>query len=503
MSLIVLFAIVYRHFSIVFLAEHFFFPCYIKYVTLSVRIYCFIFYNTFSSRFRKVLIFLANDFSQGKVWRNIIAQAVPLTMAQLVQLTYNMVDRIYLGHIEGIGSMALTGIGLTFPVITVITAFALCFGGGGTPIFSIARGAQEEDKARNVMGNSFFLLLSSSVILFALCMLCKRPLLFLFGASEASYIYANAYLRIYLLGTLFSMVTLGMNGYINAQGFPRVGMGTTVIGAVLNMILDPIFIFLFHMGVAGAALATVLSQAVSFLWVMRFLTGKKALLRLEVSRMKPIPSIIRRIITLGTPLFIMQATNGLVQIACTKTLHTFGGDLYVGVMTILNSVRELLSLPINGLSNGALPVLGYNYGARKYDRVRQGIRFQTLLGSGYTAAAWVFVLLAARPLVSLFTSDAEMITAAVPALHLYFFGFVFMALQFAGQISFQSLGCAKRAIFFSIFRKVIIVVPLTLLLPAMGYGVNGVFMAEPISNLIGGTACFLTMYFSLYRKLGK
>ena len=446
---------------------------------------------------------MANDFSQGKVWKNIIAQAVPLTMAQLVQLTYNVIDRIYLGHLKGVGSLALTGIGLAFPVITIITAVALCLGGGGTPIFSIARGAGEEEKARRVMGNSFFLLLSSSIVLFALCMLCKRPLLFLFGASEASYVYANAYLRIYLLGTLFSMTTLGMNGYINAQGFPRVGMGTTVIGAVLNIILDPVFIFGLGMGVSGAALATVISQAVSFLWVMRFLTGKKALLRLERRYIHAEAALTRRIITLGTPLFIMQATNGLVQIACTKTLHIYGGDLYVGVMTILNSVRELLSLPINGLSNGALPVLGFNYGAKKYDRVKQGIRFQAFLGIAYTAAAWGFVLLAARPLVSLFTSDPEMLAAAVPALHLYFFGFVFMSLQFAGQIVFQSLGCAKRAIFFSIFRKVVIVVPLTLMLPSMGFGVNGVFMAEPISNVIGGTACFLTMYFSLYRKLGK
>ena len=353
------------------------------------------------------------------------------------------------------------------------------------------------------MGNSFFLLLSSSIVLFAVCMLCKRPLLFLFGASDASYIYANAYLRIYLLGTIFSMVTLGMNGYINAQGFPRVGMGTTVIGAVLNIILDPVLIFGLRMGVSGAALATVLSQAVSFLWVMRFLTGKKALLRLERRYIHAEPALTKRIITLGTPLFIMQATNGLVQIACTKTLHIYGGDLYVGVMTILNSVRELLSLPINGLSNGALPVLGFNYGARKYDRVKQGIRFQSFLGIAYTAAAWGFVLLTSRYLVSLFTSDPEMITAAVPALHLYFFGFVFMSLQFAGQIVFQSLGCAKRAIFFSIFRKVVIVVPLTLMLPSMGFGVNGVFMAEPISNVVGGLACFLTMYFSLYRKLEK
>ena len=446
---------------------------------------------------------MANDFSQGKVWKNIIAQAVPLTMAQLVQLTYNIIDRIYLGHLKGIGSLALTGIGLSFPVITIITAVALCPGGGGTPIFSIARGAGEEDKARRVMGNSFFLLLSSSIVLFAVCMLCKRPLLFLFGASDASYIYANAYLRIYLLGTIFSMVTLGMNGYINAQGFPRVGMGTTVIGAVLNIILDPVLIFGLRMGVSGAALATVLSQAVSFLWVMRFLTGKKALLRLERRYIHAEPALTKRIITLGTPLFIMQATNGLVQIACTKTLHIYGGDLYVGVMTILNSVRELLSLPINGLSNGALPVLGFNYGARKYDRVKQGIRFQSFLGIAYTAAAWGFVLLTSRYLVSLFTSDPEMITAAVPALHLYFFGFVFMSLQFAGQIVFQSLGCAKRAIFFSIFRKVVIVVPLTLMLPSMGFGVNGVFMAEPISNVVGGLACFLTMYFSLYRKLEK
>lgn len=446
---------------------------------------------------------MANDFSKGAVWKNIIAQAVPLTMAQLVQLTYNVIDRIYLGHIQGIGSMALTGVGLTFPIITIIAAFSNCFGQGGTPIFSISRGAGEEEKARHVMGNSFTLLLISGVILTIFCMMFKRPILFLFGASEASYVYADAYLRIYLIGTIFSMITAGMNGYINAQGFPRIGMGTTMIGAVLNMILDPVFIFVLKMGVSGAALATIISQAVSCIWVLRFLTGEKVLLRLERKYMKLDPELDKKITILGTPLFIVQATNCAVQVACNSTLHTFGGDLYVGVMTILNSVRELLSLPINGIANGSLPVLGYNYGARKYDRVKQGIRFQALLGTAYTAAAWGFVLLAARPLVSLFTSDPAMIAAGIPALHLYFFGFIFMALQFTGQITFQSLGCAKRAIFFSIFRKVIIVVPLTLMLPRMGFGVNGVFMAEPISNVIGGAACFLTMYFSLYRKLGK
>ncbi len=446
---------------------------------------------------------MVTDFSCGKVSRNIINQAIPLTLAQLVQLMYNIVDRIYIGHLSNTDNMALTGIGLTFPIITIIAAFTSLFGTGGTPLFSIARGRRQEEYAEKSMGNVFTLLLGSSVFIFFFCYLFRKPILYIFGASDASYLYADEYLQIYLFGTASSMLATGMNGFINAQGFPGIGMLTTLIGAVLNLILDPVFIFMLHMNVRGAALATVISQTVSGIWVIRFLTGKKSLLKLKISNLKLDRKLVRDILSLGTSGFIVQATNALVQIVCNITLQTYGGDLYVGIMTVLNSVREFLSLPVMGITSGCQPILGYNYGAGKLSRVKEGIRFTALIGIAYTLLAWGLVMIIPNLLFSVFTNDVSMVQFGTKALHLYFFGFCFMAFQFSGQSTFQALGYAKRSIFFSLFRKVIIVVPLTIFLPAVGFGVDGVFLAEPVSNLIGGLASFGTMWITVYRKLGK
>ena len=443
----------------------------------------------------------STDFAKGKVWQNIIAQSIPLILAQLVQLLYNVVDRIYIGHLPGADSMALTGIGLVFPLTTLIAAFTFLFGTGGTPLFSIARGAGKEERAEKILGNTFSLLFGTSLILFLFCYILRRPILYLFGASDDSYLYADAYLKIYLLGTSFTMLSTGLNGFINAQGFPRIGMLTTLLGAVLNLILDPVFIFGLNMGVSGAALATILSQLVSCVWVLKFLTGKKALICIKKENLRLEWRLAREIMTLGLSGFIMQGTNCLVQVVCNATLKIYGGDLYVGIMTVINSAREILSLPVSGITSGAQPVLGYNYGAKAYDKVRQGIRFTAVLGIIYTLLAWLLVFLSPHLLLSIFTDDTAMIEAGVGALRLYFFGFFFMAFQFTGQSTFTALGYSRYAIFFSLLRKAIIVAPLTILLPRLGLGVNGVFLAEPISNAIGGLACFVTMYFALYRSL--
>lgn len=444
---------------------------------------------------------MANDFSRGKVWRNIIYQSIPLMLAQLVHLLYNVVDRIYIGHLPGADSLALTGIGLTFPLTTLVAAFTNLFGTGGTPLFSIARGAKEEQRARKILGNTFSLLLGSSLIMFLFCYLFRRQVLYLFGASDASYVYADAYLRIYLFGTPFTMLATGLNGFINAQGFPRMGMLTTLIGAVLNLILDPVFIFVLDMGVGGAALATVISQIVSCAWVLWFLTGKKVELRIEKRNLPVDRKLTGEIVSLGMAGFIMQGTNCLVQIVCNTTLKLYGGDLYVGIMTVINSVREILSLPVSGLTSGSQPVLGYNYGAKKMERVRQGIRFTAAVGIVYTLIAWFIVIQCPHQLLSIFTQDQAMLEPGARALHQYFFGFFFMSFQFSGQSAFTALGYSKQAIFFSLLRKAVIVAPLTVLLPWLGLGVDGVFLAEPVSNCIGGLACFITMYFVLYRKL--
>ncbi len=444
-----------------------------------------------------------NDFSRGSVKGHILAQAMPLMLAQLAQLLYNVVDRVYIGHLPGAGSLALTGIGLAFPLTTLIAAFTNLFGTGGAALFAIARGARDEKRAERLLGQTALLLTGTSVLLFGLCYRFRQPILYLFGASDASYAYADAYLRIYLLGTVFSMLTAGLNGFINAQGFPRIGMATTLIGAGLNLVLDPLFIFGLNMGVPGAAWATVLSQAVSAGWVLAFFLGKKTRYRIRKKYLRFDGALAGDICGLGLAGFMVQGTNCLVQVVCNMTLKAWGGDLYVGIMTVANSVREILSLPVQSLSNGANPVLGFNYGAGEYDRVKQGIRFTAAAGLLYTLAAWALVLAVPRTLVAMFTDDAALLEAGAHALSIYFFGFCFMAFQFVGQTAFTALRCPKRAIFFSLLRKAIIVTPLTIFLPRLGLGIDGVFWAEPISNVIGGLACFTTMYFTLYRRLGK
>ncbi|MDD5967913.1 MAG: MATE family efflux transporter, partial [Anaerostipes sp.] len=402
-----------------------------------------------------------NDFSKGSVWGNIIAQAVPLTIAQLVQLLYNIVDRMYIGHMEGSSSLALTGIGLTFPIVMLVMAFTNLFGQGGAPLCSIARGAGDKERAEDIMGNSLTMLLMAGMALTMVGYVCKRPILYAFGASDVTYVYAEQYLNIYLAGTMFLMISVGMNHYINSQGFPKIGMLSVIIGAVTNIILDPIMIFGMDLGIRGAALATVISQFVSAVWVMKFLLGKKTLLKLSLKSMKLRPKLDKEIMGLGLTGFILQGTNGLVHVVCNATLSVYGGDLYVGINTVLGSVRDIFQLPIQGITAGCQPVLGFNYGAKEYGRVKEGIRFTALVGSFYTVVAWILIFLFPEFFIRIFNNDPELIRYGVTALHIYFFGFFMMAFQFCGQSVFTGLGKAKQAVFFSIFRKVIIVVPLT------------------------------------------
>ncbi|MBU9735468.1 MATE family efflux transporter [Diplocloster agilis] len=445
-----------------------------------------------------------NDFSKGSVSGNILSLALPMTLAQLINVLYNVVDRIYIGHIPGESTVPLTGLGLALPIITIITAFANLFGMGGAPLCSIARGQRENKKAEQIMGNSFSMLLISGILLMILCLLFKKPLLYLFGASSATFPYADSYLTIYLLGTVFVMINLGMNSFINSQGFGKIGMMTVLLGAVANIILDPLFIFVFQMGVRGAAAATLISQMLSAVWVLKFLRGPKAILRLNREGMRLKAELLKNITGLGMSGFVMSVTNGSVQIICNATLQNFGGDLYVGVMTVINSVREIITMPVMGVTNGAQPVMGFNYGAEEYGRVRSAIKFTTAVCVIYTFAVWGLLLLAPRFFIHLFNSEPELLEAGVPAMKIYFFGIFMMSLQFAGQSVFVALGKSRQAVFFSLLRKAIIVIPLTLLLPMVGgLGTNGVFLAEPVSNFIGGTACFATMMITVWPSLKK
>lgn len=448
------------------------------------------------------------DFSKGSVYRNILEVAVPMTFAQLLNLLYNIVDRMYIGRLPDVGTLALTGVGLCFPIITLITAFTYLFGNGGGPLCAMERGRGNEEEAEKLMGNTFTMLLLTGVVLMVLGLIFYKPVLYLFGASDTTFPYAQEYITIYLLGTVFVMISLGMNPFINSQGFGNMGMLTVLIGAVLNILLDPLFMFVFHMGVRGAAVATVLSQMVSAAWVLRFLTGKKASLHLKKSAMKIQLRRVKNIMALGVSGFIMAFTNSVVQVVCNATLQIYGGDLYVGIMTVLNSIREIFTMPVMGLTNGASPVMSYNYGEGAAGRVKKAIGFITSICVIYTLLAWGILQVIPEFFIRIFNDEPELLKWGVPALHIYFFGFVFMALQFAGQSVFVALGKAKKATFFSLFRKVIIVVPLTILLPMAGnLGVDGVFWAEPISNLIGGCASFFTMLLTvlpeLKQKTGK
>ena len=433
--------------------------------------------------------------------RNILQMALPMTVAQLINILYNIVDRMYLGRLPG--HLSLTGLGLCLPIISILMGFANLCGMGGAPLCSIHRGKGENEEAERILGNSFTLLLLFGGGLTVFCLAFRRPILYLFGASDLTFPYANDYLTIYLLGTLFVMIGLGMNPFINAQGFSRMGMMTVALGAAVNIVLDPIFIFALDMGVRGAALATVLAQGCSALWVLKFLTGRRALLRLRWNTLRLQAARVRRILALGTSGFVMSMTNSLVQVLCNASLQHYGGDLYVGVMTVINSIREVVSMPVQGITNGCQPVLGYNYGAGEYERVRRGIRFTTVLTVGYSVAAWALVMAVPELLIRIFNDEPELIAAGSPAFRLYFAAFFCMSFQFIGQSVFVGLGRSRSAVFFSLLRKAFIVAPLTLLLPGLGMGVDGVFAAEPVSNVLGGLACLLTMYITVYRRLGR
>ena len=443
-----------------------------------------------------------NDFSKGSVISNILKLALPMTLAQLINVLYNIVDRVYIGMIPENATLSLTGLGLCLPIISMVIAFANLFGMGGAPLCSIERGRGNKKEAEAIMGNAFVMMVAVGILLTILGLIFKRPMLYLFGASDATISYADSYITIYLLGNIFVMTGLGMNSFINSQGFGTVGMMTVLLGAITNIILDPIFIFVFHMGVRGAALATILSQCLSAIWILTFLTGKRAILKLRPSAMKLEGGRILRIVGLGMSGFTMAITNSSVQVMYNAMLQRFGGDLYVGIMTVINSVREVISMPVNGMTNSSQPVMGFNYGAGEYGRVRKSIVFVSVACIIYTVIMWLFVHECPEFFIRIFNREGELVEAGIPAMRVYFFGFFMMSLQFSGQAVFVGLRKSKKAVFFSIFRKVIIVIPLILMLPTVfGLGTTGILMAEPISNFIGGVACFGTMLFTVWPEL--
>lgn len=446
------------------------------------------------------------DFENGTITDNILSASIPMLVAQLLNLLYNVVDRIYIARIPHIGTTAIGAVGICFPVIVIITAFANLFGSGGTPLFSIYRGRKKNKEAALIMDTSFSMLCAGAFILMSCGMLFSKPILMLFGASDSTIVYAYPYMMIYLIGTIPSMLALGLNPYINAQGYSTTGMISVAIGAVLNFILDPLFIFVFGLGVKGAAVATVISQCFSAMFTIYFLTNKSELRMrfLKRSELAECAGYAKNIISLGTAGFIMQVTNSLVTICCNNVLAVTGGDIYISVMTIVSSVRQLVDTPIHAINEGSSPVISYNYGAGKPTRIRKAIAVLSIMTLAYTAVMWSIIIFAPGALISIFSSDSSLLSDAIVALKQYFAAFIFMDLQYIGQTVFKSLNKKKHAIFFSLLRKVIIVVPLTYIMPyTFNMGTTGVFLAEPVSNVIGGSICFITMLCTVLPELKR
>ena len=446
------------------------------------------------------------DFEHGGIAQNILKAALPMLVAQVLNLLYNIVDRIYIARIPDIGTAALGAVGLCFPIIVIITAFSNLFGSGGAPLFAIARGSGDKARAGLILNLACTLLLCCAGVLMVIGLLFARPILVLFGASPEALQYALPYLMLYLLGTYPSMLTTGLNPFINAQGYATAGMLSVVIGAAANLVLDPVFIFVLGMGIRGAAAATVLSQLLSAAFVVYFLRCKSEyrVQPLPLSRLPANRRCIGDIVSLGTAGFIMQLTNSVVTICCNNILSVTGGDIYISVMTIISSVRQLVETPIYAMNEGTSPILSYNYGARRPARVRKAMCVMSAMILGYTAVMWSVIVLAPHALIGIFSSDAVLTADAVPALKQYFAAFIFMDLQYIGQTVFKSLNKKKQAIFFSLLRKVFIVVPLTYLMPyVLHMGTDGVFLAEPVSNVIGGSLCFITMLILVLPELKR
>ena len=428
--------------------------------------------------------------------------ALPILLAELVNVLYSIVDRIYIGHIPGMGTAALTGVGLAFPRITLIGAFANLASFGGAPLCSIARGEKNDQRANDILETAFTMALVFAAALTVIMFLLRTRLLLFMGADEQTIGCARDYFEVYVLGSAFVLISLGMNPFITLQGYPRTGMLTVLIGAVTNIILDPVFIFALGLGVRGAALATVLSQALSAVWVVRFLTGGPAPLRLR--RLRLDTGLCGEILHLGVSGFVFKFTNSITQGLVNIMLREYGGDMamyYIGAMSIINSTREVIHQPISAITEGCKPVLGYNYGAKLYRRVSGTIAFTLKASLSYNTLVWALLMLFPAAFAGIFTSDPLLVETAVPCMRAYFGAFFCLALLQTGQHPFIGLNRPNYAVFFSTLRKILLIVPLTILLPRMGYGVMGVFHAERISQIIGGTSCFTTMCLVVWKPI--
>lgn len=434
-----------------------------------------------------------------KLGKLMLSMALPQLAAQIINVLYNIVDRIYIGHIEVYGQLALTGVGVTFPILMIISAFGSFAGAGGAPLASMKLGGKDYEGASKILGNSTSLLIGFSVILTIFFMIFKTPILYAFGASNNTISYANEYITIYLIGTIFVQLSLGLNAYISAQGFAKTAMFSVLIGAVINIVLDPIFIFGLNMGVSGAALATIVSQAVSAAWVVRFLTSNKSVIRIEHKYMKMDKTTVLLIASIGISPFIMQSTESLVSITLNSGLQKYGGDLYVGTMSIMLSVMQIIVVPVQGFSQGAQPIMSYNFGAGKFDRVMGTFKRLVAICLGSSLVMAGVAIFMPQVFARVFTQDTALIELTAKVMPIYFFGITIFGIQMACQGLFLATGQAKISLVIAILRKLVLLVPLALILPRF-VGVMGVYYAEPIADIISVTVTTIIFLFS-YKKI--
>ena len=443
------------------------------------------------------------DMGTGSVKKLMVQMAVPALVGQVVNLLYNIVDRIYIGHIPEIGGAALTGVGLFTPILMLITAFAMMAGSGGAPRAAIAMGQGDQYRAEKILGNCFTVLMGFAVILTAVFYFACPTLLRWFCSSVAPLPYAVEYGRIYILGSIFVLTTMGLNVFITTQGFARISMLTTVIGAVTNIVLDPILIFGLNMGVAGAAIATVVSQAISALWILKFLTGKKTILKLKPANMKLIPSIILPCLGLGVSTFVMLSTESILSISFTSSLARYGGDVAVGAMTVLTSINQLMTMPLSGVCQGGQPLISYNYGAKKYDRVKEAFFCQFFTCVGYTVIFWAVLQMAPNFFAGIFTSDTALVDYTAWAIRVFLALGFSVGFQISCQQAFMALGQAKISLVMALLRKVFLLIPLIFILPNFfADKAFAVFLAEPVSDIIAA-AVTTFMFFRFFFKMLK
>ena len=441
------------------------------------------------------------NLGTGSIGKLLAQLAIPAVVAQVVNLLYNIVDRIYIGHMPEVGADALTGVGLFMPILMLINAFAMLAGAGGAPRAAIAMGQGDHDRAEKIMANCFTMLLIFSVVLTGVFYVSAPALLRMFGASEVTLPYAVDYARIYILGSVCVLVVMGMNTFITTQGFAKISMMTTIIGAVINIVLDPIFIFVCNLGVKGAALATVLSQAVGALWILRFLTGKKTTLRLKTSNMKLQLPIIGPCQALGISTFVMLSTESLLSMSFTSSLAKYGGDLAVGAMTIITSVSQLVTMPLQGISQGAQPIVSFNYGAGNDDRVRKTFRLQLTVCVTYATLFWALLMICPTVFASIFNNDPALVSYTGWAMRIYMAGIFAMGFQLVCQQSFMALGQAKVSLLLACLRKIILLIPLIFILPNFFENkVFAVFLAEPVSDIVAATTT-VTVFALQFKKI--